>query len=98
MEFSSTFTLSAILASAVPLALVLGYCNRKRERKGIGWQFIRWMVLMVSLPIIGVLALNDLLSGEAAALIGSAMGYLITTQAKRNLSSRSGIGGVLSAT
>ena len=75
MEFSSTFILSAILAAAVPLALVLGYCNRKQEGKGIGWQFIRWTVLAISLPIVGVLALNDLLSGEAAALIGSAMGY-----------------------
>ena len=75
MEICSTFILSAILAVAVPLALIIGYCNRKQEGKGIGWQFIRWTVLMISLPIIGVLALNDLLSGEAAALIGSAMGY-----------------------
>ena len=80
MEFSSTFILSAILASTVPLALVLGYCNRKQGgedqgARGIGWQFIRWTVLVISLPIIGVLALNGLLSGEAAALIGSAMGY-----------------------
>ena len=75
MEFSSTFILSAILASAVPLALILGYCNRKQLRRSIGWQFIRYTVLAISLPIIGVLALNGLLSGEAAALIGSAMGY-----------------------
>ena len=30
MDFSPTFILSAILALAVPLALILGYCNRKQ--------------------------------------------------------------------
>ena len=33
-----------------------------------------------------------------SAPMGQVKGFLITTQAKRNLSSRSGIGGVLSAT
>lgn len=76
MGFSQTWILSAILALAVPLALVLGYCNRKQADRGIGSQFIRWSVLMIALPITGVLALNGLLSGEvAAALIGGAVGY-----------------------
>ena len=75
MEVSSTSVLSAILASAVPLALILGYCNRKQLRRSIGWQFIRYTVLAIAIPIIGVLALNGSLSGEAAALIGGAMGY-----------------------
>lgn len=75
MEVSSISILSAILASAVPLALILGYFNRKQLQRSIGWQFIRYTVLAIALPIIGVLALNGLLSGEAAALIGGAMGY-----------------------
>lgn len=75
MDCSPVVILSMILALTVPLALILGYCNRKQNKKGIGWQFIRYTVLAISLPIIGVLALNDLLSGEAAALIGGAMGY-----------------------
>jgi hypothetical protein len=59
------------------VALVGGFHNRLagKQPKGIGWQFIRFMVLSTALPIIGVLALNDALSGEAAALIGGAMGY-----------------------
>ncbi len=74
---SGLFWLSVVLASSVPIALIGGFFNRLAGRapKGIGWQFIRFIVLSISLPIIGLLALNDALSGEAAALIGGAMGY-----------------------
>ena len=53
-----------------------------------GWAVL-WVVLYVGL------ALLEAGIGEDAGLI---LIFLITTQAKRNLSSRSGIGGVLSAT
>ena len=83
---SGLFWLSALLGSAVPIVLIGGFINRvlvTRETekgnvvrgKGIGWQFIRFTVLTISIPIVGMLALNDMLSGEAAALIGGAMGY-----------------------
>ena len=89
MEVSSTSVLSAILASAVPLALILGYCNRKQRGRSIGWQFIRYTVLAIALPIIGVLALNGSLSGEAAALIGGAMGYAFGKDEREAESKRS---------
>jgi len=70
---------SAFLAFSVPLTIYLGYRNRKgtttKDTKGIGWQFIRYTVLSISLPIVGILAVNDALSGEAATLIAGAMGY-----------------------
>ncbi len=47
----------------------------KREEKGDGWQFIRYTVLSVSIPIVAILALNNALTGEAATLIAGAMGY-----------------------
>ena len=75
MDWSPTSILSVILAISVPLTLVVGYLNRKERKRSIGWQFIRYTVVVISLLIIGVLALNDVLSGEAAALIGGAMGY-----------------------
>ena len=75
MEWSTTSILSGILAISVPLALVVGYLNRRERKRSIGWQFIRYTVLAISLPIVGVLALNGSLSGEAAAIIGGAMGY-----------------------
>jgi len=66
---------SCILGISVILVIVLGYLNRKATNKGIGWQFIRYNVLGVSIPIIAILALNNALTGEAATLIAGAMGY-----------------------
>ena len=70
---------SLVLASAVPGVLFVGYLNRRgkdqEKSKGIGWQFIRYTVLAIALPITAILALNDALSGEAATLIAGAMGY-----------------------
>ena len=44
--------------------------------KGIGWQFIRFTVVSVSVPTVGVLALNDVIPSEAATgIIGAALGY-----------------------
>ena len=69
--------LSTILAVSVPIVLIGGLWNRQlgEKPKGIGWQFIRYTVLAISLPIVALLALNGALSGEAATLIGTAMGF-----------------------
>ena len=74
---SATFWLSSLLALSVPIVLIGGFHNRLagKEPKGIGWKFIRFSVLTISIPITGLLALNDMLSGEAATLIGTAMGF-----------------------
>ncbi len=76
MEWLSPI-LSIVLALSVLVVLIGGFHNRLagQEPKGIGWQFIRFIVLSISLPIIGLLALNDALSGEVATLIAGAMGY-----------------------
>ena len=70
---------SVILASVVPGVLIVGYLNRRGnpqdKAKGIGWQFIRYAVLTIAVPIVGILALNGALTGEAATLIAGAMGY-----------------------
>ncbi len=70
---------SVILAFSVPGVLLVGHLNRKGsskdDAKGIGWQFIRYTVLAIALPIVGILALNGALTGEAATLIAGAMGY-----------------------
>lgn len=69
------WVITTILASSVPIILGGGLYYRYRVGKGIGWQFIRYTVLGVSLPIIGVLALHDTLTSEAATLIGTAIGF-----------------------
>jgi len=72
--------LSMIIASAVPLLVVVAALSRiggKRGfMKGIGLQFMRFTVVSVSVPIVGVLALNDVIPSEAATgIIWAALGY-----------------------
>lgn len=70
---------SGILALAVPGVLWIGYQNRRGnpgdKAKGIGWQFIRYTVLCIALPVTAILALNNALTGEAATIIAGAVGY-----------------------
>lgn len=70
----------SVILALVPFGVLLfGYFNRRGDgearAKGIGWQFIRFTVLSIGLPIVGVLALNNALTGEAATIIAGAMGY-----------------------
>lgn len=76
-----------LLASAVPIALLGGLINRccvmhESNRgtllrgRGIGWQFIRFCVLVTGLPIIGVLTLHGSVRGDLAyVFLALAMGY-----------------------
>jgi hypothetical protein len=65
--------ISGILALSIPAVLIGGFFTR--GDKGIGWQYIRFTVLTISIPTIGLLALNNALTGEAATVIGAAMAY-----------------------
>ena len=71
-----------LLAVSVPIVLVGGLLNRYllsrsggEAKGGIGWQFIRYTVLALAVPIVGLLALNDALSSEAATLIAAFAGF-----------------------
>lgn len=80
-----TSWISIILAFSI-LAVILGglYNRNKPDKagriKGIGWQFIRYTVIGVGLPLTGILALNGMLSGEAATIIAGALGYAFGKQ------------------
>lgn len=67
--------ISGALAASVLAVIIGGLWNRIAAKKGIGWQFIRFNVIAISLPICGLLALNNALTGEAATIIAGAMGY-----------------------
>ena len=67
--------ISGFLSLAVLVVIAGGLYTRYKTNKGIGWQFIRFTVIAISLPICALLALNNALSGEAAAIIAGAMGY-----------------------
>ncbi|NKB21608.1 MAG: hypothetical protein GKS01_14035 [Alphaproteobacteria bacterium] len=68
-------TVSIIMALGAVAIPCLGLWQRIKAKQGIGWQFIRFSVIGTALPICCILALNDVLSGEAATLLGTAMGY-----------------------
>jgi len=67
--------ISGILAVSILAVIVGGLWNRQSAGKGIGWQFIRFNVIAIGLPLSGLLALNGTLSAEAATLIAGSMGY-----------------------
>ena len=67
--------ISIILAISVLVVICGGLWLRKATDKGIGWQFIRFTVIAISLPLSALLALNDALTGEVTAIIAAAMGY-----------------------
>ncbi len=69
------FWINVLLASSVLAAIVGGLLNRKMKNKGIGWQFIRYTVICISVSVVALLALNDSLSGEAATILAGALGY-----------------------
>ncbi|MBL4748607.1 MAG: hypothetical protein JKY17_07590 [Magnetovibrio sp.] len=69
--------ISILLALSVLVIIVGGLITRVQgtNSKGIGWQFIRYTVIGTAMPIVALLSLNNSLSGEAVALIGSAVGF-----------------------
>ncbi len=76
------------LASAVPIALIgsllsgilvthesknMGYAQR---RPSMGWQSFRFLALAIGFPIVGLLALKGIVTGQAAiTIIAVAVGY-----------------------
>jgi hypothetical protein len=54
--------ISLALALSVLAVIVGGLVQRCITRKGIGWQFIRYTVIGMGLPICGLLALNNALT------------------------------------
>ena len=66
---------SLVLAIGAMVIPGLALWQRIDAKKGIGWQFIRFTVIVTALPILGILALNGVLTGEAATIIGTALGF-----------------------
>jgi len=80
--------ISGVLSLAVLVVIAGGLYTRYRAKKGIGWQFIRFTVIAISLPICALLALNDALTGEAATIIAGAMGYAFGKAGDSNRASK----------
>lgn len=62
------------------LGLVTLFYNRKHTNKGIGKRVIQYTALVLALPILLILTLEKIISGETAAtLIGTVMGYTLSS-------------------
>lgn len=90
LEESFGFWVSIILAASVLVVLLGGLYNRATANEGkglaIGWQFIRYTVIGVALPITALLAINDALSGEAATILAGSLGYAFGHKGKPDTS------------
>ena len=76
-----------LLAACVPIVLIGGLLNRifiTHESKsgkplrgrGLGWQFVRFSVLATGMPLVGLLTIKGIVTGEAAiAFFAAAAGY-----------------------
>ena len=74
--FPSTANVATILLALAAAGLpTLALIHRLWIAKGIGWQFIRYSVVVSSIPLIGVLALQKSLTIEVATIIATALGY-----------------------
>lgn len=70
-----------IFSVAVPLVLYIGLRNRKQTGKGIGLRFIQFTIIGISLPIVGILAIINVLPPEmVSGLMGGAIGYAVANQ------------------
>ena len=69
------FWTSLILAASVLVVITGGLYSRIISNKGIGWQFIRYTVICISLPLAAILAISGTLTGEASTILAAAMGY-----------------------
>jgi len=67
--------MNEIISLSVLAVIVGGLANRCIIKKGIGWQFIRFTVVGMGLPICCLLALNNALTEGAVAIISGAMGF-----------------------
>ena len=70
--------LSYVLAFGVLFVLLAGFCHRLVHNKGIGVQFTRSMVTIVTPLLAALLALNDAIPDAVlAALLAGPFGYVL---------------------
>ena len=85
-RLSGVGIVSILLALAVLCVIWIGYRLRhgNGKTKGVGWQFIRYTVISIGIPIAGILALNDALTEAAATIIAGALGYAFGNSGQRS--------------
>lgn len=82
VKMDSKDVLSLMFGAIGVLGVVGGVGNRLQTRKGIGTQFIRYIAIVVSLPIAAALAVQGMLTEAAVSVILGALGYAFAGAAK----------------
>lgn len=68
-----------MVASCIPIGLVLLILHRIKTDKGIGVRVIQFICVIMTIPGIMLLALEKILDGQTvAALMGGLLGYLLS--------------------
>lgn len=79
----ATNDILAIMFATVTLIGVLGgVCNRIVTKKGIGAQFIRFIALVVALPLAGTFVFEGMLTQAVISLLLGILGYVFPGSAK----------------
>lgn len=73
MDLKGIITIT--LGIAILLSIGGSLYGRIKTEKGIGWQFIRFYAIAITLPLTGILAINDALSEAVVAILAGALGY-----------------------
>ena len=75
IEISAREGIALVIAVGAVIALLLGLRARMTQQKGIGWQFIRFNAIILSLPLTAILALTNTLTASSATILAGALGY-----------------------
>jgi len=74
--------LSIMFAAIAVIGVLGGITERIVSRRGIGSQFIRFMALVVTLPLAATFVLQGMLTEAVASLILGILGYIFASSAK----------------
>jgi hypothetical protein len=74
MDIRDILSVSFVLISLV--GLIGGFANRIALKKGIGTQFVRFIAIVVALPIAAALALQGMLTEAAVSVVLGILGYI----------------------
>jgi len=80
MDVKDILSIAFVAMSMV--GLIGGFANRLMLKKGLGTQFIRYVALVVALPIAAALALQGMLTEAAVSVVLGALGYVFAGAGK----------------
>ena len=87
LDITAREAIALVVAIGTVIFLTMALAQRLKSNKGIGWQFIRFSAITLSLPLTTVLALTNSLDAPSAAILAGALGYAFGHPAENDKSS-----------